>query len=187
MKKLAFVVIGVLVTMVLLVVGCASEATPDIQPTSSFDVTQGTQPGNQAPNFQLNNLEGELVSLSDFRGGPVLLTFWATWCGYCRAEMPIVQQISDEWQSKGLTVLTVNLIDSRPAETPDNLASFMQSNGYSYTVLLDMNQKVSKSYGITGTPTSFLIDKYGIIWDRTLGPYATKAVLEEDIRRILPK
>ena len=186
MKKLTLVVIGVLLTMVLLVVGCASEATPDIQPTSSFDVAQGTQMGSLAPNFQLNNLEGEPVSLSDFRGGPVLLTFWATWCGYCRAEMPIVQQMHDEWQSKGLTVLTVNLIGSRPSETPDNLASFMQSNEYSYTVLLDMNQEVSRNYAIVGTPTSFLIDKYGIIWERTLGPYATKAVLEESINRILP-
>lgn len=147
--------------------------------------------GSPAPDFQLENLNGELVSLSDFRGQPVLLNFWATWCPFCRAERPWIQEIHDTWQDKGLVVLTVDLIGAGPSrlattETPDNLKEFMQSNGYSFPVLLDANQELLKTYNISATPTNVFIDKDGIIRQVHVGLFASKDEMEASLSNILP-
>ncbi len=155
------------------------------QPPTTSNITQGTQVGNLAPGFQLNNLEGKPFSLSDFRGKPVLLNFWATWCPFCQAERPLIQQIYDEWQNKGVIVLTVDIIGSRATETPENLASFMQNNKYSFPVLLDINREVTKSYNIKSTPTNFLIDKDGVIRKVRVGAFPSKAALEESLSQLL--
>ncbi len=97
-------------------------------------------------------LEGKPVSLTDFRGKPVLLNFWATWCPFCQAERPLIQQIYDEWQSRSVIVLTVDIIGSRSTESPENLASFMGNNKYTFPVLLDVDRAVTKTYNIKSTP-----------------------------------
>lgn len=84
-------------------------------------------------------------------------------------------------------MLTVDIIGSRATETPDNLASFMQNNTYSFPVLLDVNQEVTKSYNIKSTPTTFLIDKDGIIWKVQVGGSPSIAVLDESLSQLLSK
>lgn len=151
---------------------------------ATSNITQGEQVGNLAPDFQLNNLEGKPVSLSDFRSKPILLNFWTTYCPFCQAERPLMQQIYDEWQSKGLVVLTIDIFGFRATETAENLASFMQSNNYSFPVLLDVNHEVTISYNIRATPTTFLIDKNGIIREVSVGSFS-KASLEESLNKLL--
>ena len=185
-------------SLLLLLSACTGQGTPSIQPAPSVTTTttpktpatttvEGNQVGNLAPAFQLNNLEGTSVALSGLRGKPVLINFWATWCPHCQAERPLIQQISDEWQTKGVVLLTIDIIGSRPTETPANLADFMQKNSYTFPVLLDINREVTKSYGIKFTPTYFLIDKDGIIREIRTGPYPSKAVLEESLSQLLSK
>ena len=155
--------------------------------TPATTVVQGNQVGNLAPDFKLNNLEGKSVSLSNFRGKTVLLDFWASWCPHCQAERPLIQQIYDKQQDKDLAVLTIDIIGSRPSETPANLADFMQKNKYTFPVLLDMNREVTKSYDIKFTPTHFLIDKDGIIREIRTGPYPSEAAFEESLSQLLSR
>ncbi len=164
--------------------GVTTTTTPLTPATTTI---QGNKVGNLAPDFQLNNLEGKPVSLRDFRGKPVVINFWATWCPHCQAERPMIQQISEEWQGKDLVLLTVDIIGSQPTETPANLADFMQKNSYTFPVLLDINREVTKSYGIKFTPTYFLIDREGIIREIRTGPYPNKTALEESLSQLLSK
>jgi len=163
---------------------------PAIQLPSTTEVTEGSKLGSLAPDFQLNNLDGETVSLSDYRGTPVLLNFWVTWCPHCQAERPWIQELFKEWQEEDLIILTIDMIGTGPGElakneTQANLIAFMQNNGYTFPVLLDIRQEVKEQYGITATPTNFFIDKGGIIWKKKAGPFNSKAELEKSISELM--
>lgn len=193
MKKSVTISI-VAVSLLLLLSACSGQAdgaTPAAEasplPAVTPAISQGTQVGNMAPDFHLNNLEGKPVSLSELRGKVVLINFWATWCPFCRAERPVLQQIYNDWQSKGLVVLTIDIIGSTPSETAANIATFMQNNNYSFPVLLDVNMQVTKSYNIKNTPTTFLIDKAGIIREVRVGAYPSQAAMEESLNRLLAR
>ena len=83
-------------------------------------------------------------------------------------------------------MLTVDIIGSRPTETPANLADFMQKNSYTFPVLLDMNLAATRSYGVASTPTNFLIDKDGVIRERQTGAFS-EAALDESLSRLSAK
>jgi len=139
-------------------------------PATPRGPTQGTRVGDLAPDFQLDNLRRESVSLAQFRGQPVLLNFWASWCGPCRQEMPFLQEIyeNQELQDKGLVILAVNI-----GESPATAESFMEAGGFSFSVLLDINNSVAGKYNIRGIPATFFIDKDGIIKDVKVGAFAS--------------
>lgn len=193
-----FVIIGIVAMFALLLLSscgktsdnktASTSSLPTTPPptTVSPNTTQNEMVGKLAPDFQLNDMEGKPVSLSGLRGKVVLLNFWATWCPFCQAERPLIQQIYQEWQNKGLVVLTVDIINSRTTETPSNLADFMQKNNYSFPVLLDINQLATISYHIRSTPTNVLIDKDGFIREINVGAYSSKVAMEESFRKILP-
>jgi len=152
--------------------------TPTLMPAPR---PEGSQIGNLAPDFQLQDLNGDTVSLSDLRGSPVMLNFWATWCPPCRAEMPYMQQIYVEWQDKGLVILTINL-----RENSSKVRQFMQSNNLYFPVLLDANGNVAQKYNVTGIPTTFFISKDGIIQERKLGAFQSKEDIEDCLSKIRP-
>jgi peroxiredoxin len=137
---------------------------------------------SQAPEFQLNTLDGQTVRLSDFRGDVVLLNFWATWCGPCAMEMPYLQQVYEEWQGKGLVLLMVNI-----GESADKVAAFMQDHGLSVPVLLDSNGMVAAQYGIAGIPRTFLIDQDGIMRLQKIGAFLSVEEIEAGLRQYLPE
>jgi len=153
------------------------ELTPPTPPIP----TQGTQVGNLALNFQLSNLEGKTVSLSDLRGKPVLLNFWATWCNPCRVEMPYIQQVYEEWSGRGLVVLAINL-----GESPAKVKEFVQGYGLSFPVLLDTKGDVAEKYNIRYIPTTLFIDKNGIIQVKITGAFPNKAAIENKLGKIIP-
>jgi peroxiredoxin len=134
-----------------------------------------------APDFKLLNLDGQQVALSDFRGQPVLLNFWAVRCGPCRYEMPLFQEIfeDDKWIQKGLVILAVNL-----QESADDVRLFMAQNGLSFTVLLDTTGEVGNRYGVMGIPATLFIDKDGIIKSAVMGPFQNKAQIEQRLELI---
>ncbi|MDO8579047.1 MAG: TlpA disulfide reductase family protein [Dehalococcoidales bacterium] len=151
----------------------------------SINMTQTQMVGKQAPEFQLNDISGKSVLLSDFHGKPVFLTFWASWSPDCRREMPVIQQIYDKWQSQGLVVLTIDILNSRPEETQANLESFMSTNNYSFPVLLDTNQLATIQYHVGDTPTNVLIDKDGFIREIIPGPFLSESAVETSLTRII--
>jgi peroxiredoxin len=114
--------------------------------------------GDMARNFYLQNLEGDTVSLEDFRGQPVLVNFWATWCAPCRLEMPALQASQEAYQEDGLVVLAVN-----DQETPDEIAQFVEELDLSLTTLVDQKGIVSELYNVFNFPTTYFVDGDGVI------------------------
>jgi thiol-disulfide isomerase/thioredoxin len=128
----------------------------------------------QAPDFTLNTLSGEKISLHDTRGRYVLLNMWASWCGPCREEAPHLVQIDQTYPDKKLTVLGVNMT-SQELGVKD-VHDFVQKYSIGYPVLLDKNGKVMSDYHIIGIPTSYLLDQQGRIIHRFRGDVTGKEV-----------
>src|SRR5690554_1229217 len=125
----------------------------------------GIKKGNVAPNFELETLNGEVVTLEDFHGEKIMLNFWATWCPPCRAEMPDMQKV---YEDHDVTILAVNL-----TQTETNLQTvetFVDDFGLTFPILLDTKTEVADLYGIQPVPTSFLIDTEGRIANIAIGP-----------------
>lgn len=123
--------------------------------------------GHPAPEFTLKTIEGQTVSLSDFRGQPVIINFWATWCGPCRVEMPHLQAAYEAHQSDGLVVLGVNLTErDSPQAVPDFLAEF----GLTFPVVLDESGHVAEMYRVFGQPASVFVNEAGVIHQVFQGP-----------------
>ncbi len=119
--------------------------------------------GLPAPDFALQDLSGQEVSLSAYHGQKaVLMDFWATWCGPCRMAMPGLQDLEDKYHGHGLEILSIN-----QGEPADHVRNFIQNEKYSFHVVLDQNQAVGEQYGVQGIPTLVLLDKKGVVrWIR---------------------
>ncbi|AEV67314.1 TlpA disulfide reductase family protein [Acetivibrio clariflavus] len=140
-------------------------ASPDTSMgTGSNDNTDRDLP--LAKDFELVDLEGNTVKLSDYRGKIVFLNFWATWCGPCLKEMPEFNEASKDFENNGDAILlAVNLTTGGArGETEDKVRKFMNSNGYTMKVLLDKTGKVADQYKIYAIPTTYVIDKDGRIY-----------------------
>ena len=150
---------------------------------SSPSPAQSPQVGKLAPDFELPGLDGQAVSLSGLRGKPVLINFWASWCEPCRFEMPFIQEIYEGWTGKtpSLVILTINL-----GESPSRVERFMERYGLSFPVLLDTSQNVALEYNIRGIPTTFFIDKDGIIQDIKIGAFLNRTEIEMRLSKIIP-
>ena len=168
-KMLKAIIVVMMLTSGLLLIGCSAGSEP-----STAIV------GKAAPNFQLNNLDGQSVSLGDLRGKPVLINFWATRCPPCRSEMPYIQEIYEEWSGKGLVMLAINI-----GESPSQVKDFMQSHNFSLPVALDTKQVVAQKYNIQFIPTTFFIDKDGIIQEKIIGAFKTKEAIEKHLSKII--
>ena len=146
---------------------------------SNEGVTEAPDVGKPAPDFQLNTLDGQPVALSDLKGKPVLINLWQIRCSPCRMELPYLEQIHDEWLDKGLVLLAINI-----GESPSHVADFMQSQELSLPVLLDTNQEVARGYYIQYIPSTFFIDKNGIIQDMKVGAFQSKAEIESSLNKL---
>lgn len=110
---------------------------------------------NTVADFTLENLAGEEISLSDYQGKKVFINFWATWCGNCKVEMPHIQQLSEEYKDE-VVVLAVNV-----GESKELVQEYIEDNDFTFEVVLDGDSIVSQKYGVTGFPTSVLMDENG--------------------------
>jgi len=111
---------------------------------------------HKAPDFELKDLSGTSVRLSSLKGKPVLINFWATWCGPCQSEMPLIQEIAQKHPE--LVVLAVN-----DGESQNKVTDFVEQYGLGFPVLMDPNALVNIQYQVTGLPTSYFIDEQGVI------------------------
>jgi thiol-disulfide isomerase/thioredoxin len=137
------------------------------------------QPGQPAPDFALRSLDGKVIRLSDLRGRPVLINFWATWCGPCRAEMPDLQAVYAE-RKDDFVVLAVNS-EGTGADNARQLASdFRDELGLTFPIVLDTpDTEVLHQYKLKGLPDSFFIDRNGIIREMSIGPMNRDTILKK--------
>jgi cytochrome c biogenesis protein CcmG, thiol:disulfide interchange protein DsbE len=135
--------------------------------TVLFAQEKDEQTGRQAPEFKIENIDGDFVSLKDELGdGPVLLSFWATWCKPCIEEMSKYKEVYESYKDKGLKVLAISIDDERSVA---KVKPFVKSKRYPFMVLLDTNSDVARKYYAQNVPYSVLLDKTGKIVYTHLG------------------
>lgn len=128
------------------------------------EIVKGIQPGQRAPDFTLTNLEGEEVSLSDYRDKYVLINFWTTWCPNCQAELPYLEDLQTNYPEQ-VQVLAVNYGEGQPT-VKEYLTDLEFSD---FMVLLDQNRTVGREYLVRGVPTNVFIDQDGTVIERVVG------------------
>ena len=122
--------------------------------------------GKDAPAFTLADLSGKKVSLADFKGHPVVVNFWATWCGPCKLEMPWFQEFSAKYKGQGLEVLGLSQDDGA---SRDDVANAAKKIGVTYTILMP-DEAVAKKYGgVDYLPETFYVDRTGKVVEVTAG------------------
>jgi peroxiredoxin len=146
-----------------------------------FDEKHVVQQGDQAPNFVLENLQGEQVQLKDYRGQGVLLNFWATWCGPCEDEMPALESVYQKYKDQGFEILAVNIEESKYS-----VSTFIDRYNLSFPALLDKKGEVTEVYGVYNYPTTFLINKEGKVAKKIVGGPMSEAFIISQIKQILP-
>lgn len=134
---------------------------------SAFEFMKRPGKGDVAPTFVLPNLHGENISLDEFKGKPVLIHFWATWCGSCQEDFPNFVKFYEQYKSKGIVIISI----SEDRNKSDMVVkSFINTMKTDLPVLLDKDESVADSYYSFGVPEDVLIDKNGIIVSRSEGP-----------------
>lgn len=131
------------------------------------------QLNTKAPDFTLQDLNGEQVSLKDYLGKNIILNFWATWCGYCKYQFPFMQEIYEKYSASGLAVLAIN-----DRESSEKAAAYIRANGFTFTVLLDKNSAVNQLYCVPALPSTMFIDANGIIKLGKAGAFSSTQELE---------
>lgn len=133
------------------------------------------QRGAPAPDFRAPMLTGGTLTLSSLKGRVVLVNIWATWCPPCRWEMPAMQRLYRRLGPRGLAILAVS--QDEPAGpgaayggTQGDVGPFVVQNGITFTVLLDPHGDIEELFGVTGLPTTFIVNKRGEIVAKVLGP-----------------
>lgn len=132
-----------------------NDDTPDS--LSESGAIYAPEKGQPAPDFTLENLDGEPMALEDLRGKVVLLNFWATWCGPCRVEMPALESRHQQYPEQ-LAVVGIDF-----DEPKENVAAFMEEFGLTFPILLDPGAVVQDAYRIRGYPTSVFLDQDGTV------------------------
>lgn len=153
----------------------ATEAEPEEEEEAAEEVK--TIP---AIDFTLKDQYGNTHTLSDYKGKTVFLNFWATWCSPCKAEMPDIQKLYEEFQQEDVVILGVAAPNLGKEQSEEGIRTFLEENGYTYPVLMDTEAEAFQAYGINSFPTTFMIDKDGNVFG-----YIPGQLSEEIMRDII--
>jgi cytochrome c biogenesis protein CcmG, thiol:disulfide interchange protein DsbE len=140
------------------------------------------QVGFLAPDFTLGTSDGRQVMLSTLRGQVVLVNLWASWCPPCRAEMPAIDKVYRANQSRGLVVLAV---DAANQDSESDARAFAQQLSLSFPILLDRSGSVGQRYHLRALPTSYFIDRHGVIRSVVMGGPMSEALIGSKIEDLL--
>ena len=158
-------------------------AEAGVYPVASLFAVQNAaaQPdaGHPAPDFVIHLPDGSSTSLTAYRGQPVVINFWATWCPPCREEMPELARAYERYREQGLVVLAIN-----DAEAHDQVAAFLQESNLNLPMIIDPQGEVMRAYKTNALPSTFFIDRRGIVQVRWIG-VLTPDILEQHLRTIL--
>ena len=138
------------------------------------DVNIGNRIGFTAPDFTLPTVDGREINLSDYRGRPVILNFWATWCGPCRYEVPAFKAFYEKYPEEEVVIIAVNTQDD-----PDSARGYAKADGLKFVIPVDPRGTVANMYNVRGMPTTFFIDAAGVITSIKIGPFLSVDEMEE--------
>ena len=180
MKKIIFGISFLVILVGIMIGNIAADKKEEEAGPNLYDVTGdtsvsggmiapvesvGIQPGEAAPDFSLETLDGEAVSLSELKGEKVILNFWATWCPPCREEMPEMQKFYDAHQDD-IKIIAVNF-----NEKDKKVVEFLDEFGYTFPAPLDRDGATGTDYGVITLPTTYFINTDGVIQEpRHVGP-----------------
>lgn len=170
--------------LVLLVLGAGWTWLSRVPTATTTDGAPPPSPreGFSAPDFTLEQVGGGSVTLADLRGQVVLINLWATWCPPCRAEMPAIEQVYRDLRDQGFVVLAVNTtFQDREADA----AAFVAQYGLTFPVLLDRDGAVSNRYQLRGLPTSFFVDRQGVIRSVVVGGPMSETLIRSKVEDLL--
>ena len=159
-KSWLYLNIGIAVALIVAGVGLLlwmGQQAVTSPPQSSNSPAQASG-GAAASDFTLFSPDGQEISLSDYEGQVILVNWWATWCPPCKAEMPAINAFYETHKADGFVVLAVN-----SQEGASTVKNFIQNNGFTFPVLLDSQGQVMERYHVRALPTSFIIDRHGVI------------------------
>jgi thiol-disulfide isomerase/thioredoxin len=142
-------------------VGCSTKK----EPAQSMEVVKEKSP---APEVNVNSLKNVPLKLSDLKGKVVLLNFWATWCPPCREEIPSMMKLNSAMVGKPFQMVAISIDEGGlPA-----IEAFFKESGFNLPTYTDPDGKAARTYGVTGVPETFVIDKNGILVKKVIGPLA---------------
>jgi len=169
--------------LVILILGLAwIFVSADKSGASTSGKILAPQQGFLAPDFELKTPEGETVKLSDSRGKAVLVNLWATWCPPCRAEMRTIETMYKEYKDQGFTVLGVNMTYQ---DELSRILPFVNEQHLTFPILLDQTGDMARAYELKSLPSSFFINRDGIIEEVVIGGPMAEALLRTRIEEIL--
>lgn len=176
-----WLVLGLNLALLALLVGAVwfavwlmgREEAPRPAPSGKdFLAAQALSIGSAAPDFRLPTLDGDVVQLSALRGRPVLVNFWASWCGPCGSEMPALEQVARDYRGSGLVVIGVNQLEDQAT-----VRQFVQELGLTFPIALDQDGTTSRQWQVYGIPQTYLIGPDGIIRKAWIGPLTHESVV----------
>lgn len=201
MKKKIALVVGV-VLFVALIIGASVlyntlkddvdheqlQSADDAEDTAKEDVSDEDDPSEQreanpAPDFTVTDVNGKEIKLSDYIGKPVVLNFWASWCGPCQMEMPDFEEVYKNYHDE-IHFLMVNLTDGTQ-ETVESATTFIKGKGYTFPVYYDTKQEAAYAYNVYSVPQTYFIDAEGNL-EAWANGVVDEQTLKTGIDRILP-
>ncbi len=164
--------------------GTSDEADADTGTEESPQAEESAAETVPAPDFTLLDQYGNSHTLSDYKGKTVFLNFWATWCPPCRAEMPEIQEIYEEYGENNSDVIILGIASPEVGQegSAEDIAAFLSENNYTYPVVMDTDGIMSYYYGISAYPTTFMIDKDGNVYGYVPGQI-TKDIMQSIIEQ----
>ncbi|WP_160318392.1 TlpA family protein disulfide reductase [Levilinea saccharolytica] len=163
MKKIAFILLIGFVLGGIIGWGILAPSLTPRETGSGTGRQRAPERGLPIGDFELTRLDGEKVRLSDFRGMPVVINFWASWCEPCKKEMPVFQAVFSE-RPEEFVILAVN-----PEEGRETAEEFAESVGLTFPILLDENKEMQKQLMVRGLPTTFFVDAEGVLRAQHVG------------------
>jgi cytochrome c biogenesis protein CcmG/thiol:disulfide interchange protein DsbE len=173
-----------ILSVLVLIIGIAWTTFSRVSPQAASANSQASSPreGYLAPDFTLDLLGGGQVTLSSLRGQVVMVNLWASWCPPCRFEMPAIEKVYRSYKDLGLVVLGVNTIFQ---DSEAGAAAFVSQYGLTFSIPLDRDGSVSTRYALRALPTTFFIDREGVIRSVVVGGPMSEALIQSKVEELL--
>ena len=153
-----------------------------LMPVKATNLISTPKEGFQAPDFSLATPSNEYYSTSDLQGNAILVNFWTSWCPPCKEEMPILKNVYEKYKEQGFIILAVN---STRQDNTSQVISYIDEMGINFPVLLDTHGIVTSQYKINSFPSSFFINRKGIIEEIVIGGPMSEVLLQTRIEGII--